>query len=612
MSAGTLSPPANGQATKAEAPLWGELDIPLIVGTGEFGQGKSLAGLTICPGPQTLCYDFEGGVLSYRSLDFDHVDMATELLKKHPSGFTNEQRYLWWREDAITRGRKGGRAGRYRVLMVDPVSEIEDGLAEHLRKNITKYGLTQAQADRSPALFWGVMKKEWKLLLDTLRSYFETTYLVVHMRDVFKGGVPTGKREPKGKETLFELASLFLEFEREQDKKGNVAAVPSATVLKSRLAKTVFFDGELKILPVLPPRLPVATPRAIRDYIATPPDYEKLKAAERIHEKEMTEEERLRLQAQIATSNAEAAAAEVAKLDRIEKINQAAAAQAAARTPAPDMAAEHAQATRERAANGQQMISPARIEQIKTRLIAAFGSLESDAAGDFLGRKLAEFGAAGMLALTDAQGDGIESELYAMISARGMAELAEKRAVIDASPDPHNARNGVATPAGQVATEAEPPRSPAVKREIVPQKFATDNQLAELRNLMPLAFREGEDVESIIFGILREIHDLADENTRFSDLTIQQADSMIRCLQERAEALKVPFDVAPVEKASPEQLERLEALSIKAGWSFEAMKKWLDDHGLEKFGDATREQIQERIDELAKASAGFSQGTPGN
>jgi hypothetical protein len=86
MSAGTLSPPANGQATKAEAPLWGELDIPLIVGTGEFGQGKSLAGLTICPGPQTLCYDFEGGVLSYRSLDFDHVDMATELLKKHPSG----------------------------------------------------------------------------------------------------------------------------------------------------------------------------------------------------------------------------------------------------------------------------------------------------------------------------------------------------------------------------------------------------------------------------------------------------------------------------------------------------------------------------------------------
>lgn len=336
------SPPKVGDSG-SPPPLWGELDIPIIVGTGEFGMGKSLFGLTICPGPQTLVYDYEGSSLTYKSIGFEHVDMAAELLAKFPNGFTSEQRYLWWREDIVRRGK----SGKYRVAVIDPASEIEDGMADHLRKNITKYGLTQAQCDRSPALFWGVMKKEWKLLLDTLRSYFDTLYMTVHLRDEFRGGAPTGKREPKGKETLFELASLFLWFEREKNRKtGEVSAVPSATILKSRLAKAVFVDDELQIVPVLPPRLEKSTPRAIREYIAKPPDYSKLSKGERLHEKELSEDERLFIQAKIAADQALAAQAEVTLA---EKRANAATSQKAIATPPPDVAADYAATQAEKA-----------------------------------------------------------------------------------------------------------------------------------------------------------------------------------------------------------------------------------------------------------------------
>lgn len=308
---------AAGLPAGGRKPLWGDQKIEVIVGTGEFGVGKTTFGVLICPGPETLVCDNEGSSSNYQaSVGFVHLDMAVELSKKHPKGYTDIDRYLWFRDDFF----RLVQTRQYRVAMVDPFSEIEAGLCKFVEKNCTQYGLTPAQVQKSPGLFYAAVKAQLKNDLDRMRPYVETIYLVVHMRDEWKNGVRTGKREPKGKETLFELASLFLEFQPGKDAKGNPCKAPAAVVLKSRLSRMQLTeDGDMDVLPILPPRVPKATPAEIRKYIAAPPDYSKLRPEERIKEREMTDEEKLRLQATIAESQQRTAEAELARQQTVER-----------------------------------------------------------------------------------------------------------------------------------------------------------------------------------------------------------------------------------------------------------------------------------------------------
>ena len=337
-----IQPHATNAAAIApqKRPLWRDLEIPVIIGTGEYGQGKTIFGLSICPGSETLVYDLEGSSLTYRSVGFTHVDMAAELNKKYPNGYTAEQRYLWWRENVLLKAK----SGKFRVLMVDPVSEIEDGLAEHVRKNAAKFDLTDEQIRKAAPLFWAAMKKQWKADLELFRPYFETIYMTVHLRDEFVNNARTGKREPKGKDTICEVASLFLWFEREKNKAtGKSADIPSAIVMKTRLAKTrITEDGDLEVVAILPPRIPEATPKGIRKYIDAPPDYSKLAKDERVLEKEMSESEKLILQASIASNQAAAASAEAAMMEKRMAAASAIRARAESTVPASDASAEMA------------------------------------------------------------------------------------------------------------------------------------------------------------------------------------------------------------------------------------------------------------------------------
>jgi hypothetical protein len=160
------------------------------------------------------------------------------------------------------------------------------------------------------------------------------------MKTVWKDGRPTTKTAPKGKSTLYELASLYLQLEREPNKNGEISPVPSAIILKERLSNTSIVNGEPVIQPMLPPRLHVATPKAIREYILNPPNYDKLKGFEKIKEKALTEEERLELQRDVA---AEQRAAHEAQLEAIKATERAEAAKAMARDrlrPNPESAHE--------------------------------------------------------------------------------------------------------------------------------------------------------------------------------------------------------------------------------------------------------------------------------
>jgi hypothetical protein len=114
-------------------------------------------------------------------------------------------------------------------------------------------------------------------------------------------------------------------------------------VLKERLADTrMNAAGQLEIVQLVPPRLPVATVQAIRAYIANPPDYDKLKTGERVIEERMTDETKLRLEAARAEADRDAEVARNQRLERMEGLRAQQAAQQAAAQPgkASDKTAE--------------------------------------------------------------------------------------------------------------------------------------------------------------------------------------------------------------------------------------------------------------------------------
>ena len=259
------------------------LDIEIFGSTGEFNTGKTLLGLSIAPGahpeghafagkPRTLYLDFEKSGKTYGGTGCIRIDVPAELIKLHGMNYTARQMAEWF--NALPSRLK---AGQFDVIVIDPANDIESGQVDLVRSNPAAHGYSAAQFTGSVALLMAAMKAHWKKVLLNYSTVCQCFYFTTHLRDEFKGGKPSGKREPRGKETLAELASLYLWLERLPDEKGNVPEKPTAIVLKQRLADTrINAVGELEVTALMPPRIPVATVQAIRGYIANPPDYAKL------------------------------------------------------------------------------------------------------------------------------------------------------------------------------------------------------------------------------------------------------------------------------------------------------------------------------------------------
>lgn len=305
------------EKTEQLKPLWpANLKIEVVGLTGEYASGKTLFALTIDPA-RTLCFDTEKSAGTYEGLGFTRVDLS-KLSHLKPL-----QLFEQWHAAV-----KRIQPGQYRVIVLDTVSEIESGLADWVAEHPAEFGHTKNQYDKMEGLFWGDVKEHWKRVLSDLASRCECFVFTAHLRNVWSGNKPTGQRAPKGKETLMELASLYLKLERKPDEKGRVPDKPSARVLKSRLARTSFdaATGEVQTQPILPPHLPEATPTAIRRYIEKPADYSHLKKGELLPEERMSDDERLAMQ----TTKAEAERdTEEAKLRRMELMRLAGAEQQA-------------------------------------------------------------------------------------------------------------------------------------------------------------------------------------------------------------------------------------------------------------------------------------------
>jgi hypothetical protein len=152
-----------------------------------------------------------------------------------------------------------------------------------------------------------------------------------------------------------ELASLYLWLDRKPDKDGNTPNVPAATVLKSRLADTLIDEnGLLHVIQLLPPRIPEATIGAIRQYIANPPDYAKLREDERVREEVMSEDDKLLIKLATAEAEKEVEGARLAQLSRRAELQSSARAAEDAKSQYADRTAElHVAAAEKREADAR-------------------------------------------------------------------------------------------------------------------------------------------------------------------------------------------------------------------------------------------------------------------
>jgi hypothetical protein len=177
-------------------------------------------------------------------------------------------------------------------------------------------------------VMWGCVAQYWKNLVNDLASRCECFAFTTHMGDVWSGSSPVkGKRKPKGKGVLQELASLYLYLER-RPIEGVLPAKPIGYLdkpyCKNRVARFVVKDDEVEIIDVLPPRIPDCTPNKIEWYIENPIGLKyKLDISEKAFDEVMSEDDKLKLKLEVAEAERDI---EQIKLDRLEKLEDMAMA----------------------------------------------------------------------------------------------------------------------------------------------------------------------------------------------------------------------------------------------------------------------------------------------
>ena len=297
--------------------LWKPYKIPVVVLAGETGSGKTLWGLTADPDilnfdvpPPVITWDTEGSSESYKDhLNFKRIDLVKRCVEMFGADYNPEKMFLAFKSDieALV-------PGKYSVAMIDTASEIEAGHADYIRTHPGECGYTSVQFAKAASLMWGAVKADYKKLMMALASKVETLVICVHMRDEFKSGRPTNKRKPKGKDTLMEIASLYMVLDRSAPAgKKDPPMVPSGITNPPTGKTRIIGIVNGKVQQLLPPYLKDASPDGIRHYLSTPPDFTSLAPSERAKPVQvMTDDDRLELRSSIAADEAARANAELA------------------------------------------------------------------------------------------------------------------------------------------------------------------------------------------------------------------------------------------------------------------------------------------------------------
>lgn len=290
-------------------PLFGlvggkELIIPVIGFSGGYGTGKTLAGLSLSPTETTEIGVEDSGVTYHLPIAQRH-SMYSEVKAKAKDGIPTPIECFEWFQDLLPKVTT-------RILFIDPITDIQQGLVDWVEAHPEKFGKTKAQYEKASGLLWGDVKSYIKILLGRMSKQVECLIFTAHMGTVWKDGKPVaGKEKAKGLDVFRELSSLYVHLTRPVDpSSGKQPDAPVGhTCLphgKSRLAHTIVQpDGTVKIEAILPPRMEPFTWEKLRGYVLKPPDFSKLKKTELATIDHMTAEERLLLESEVVANKLE-------------------------------------------------------------------------------------------------------------------------------------------------------------------------------------------------------------------------------------------------------------------------------------------------------------------
>ena len=359
-------------------PFWGivngmPLKIRTMGATGGFGEGKTLLGLMIDPW-RTLMLDIESSATTLNLPLKRHRVLYEEVQAGEGNQIpTPEEAFIWWRDCVLAI-----EPGEYTVVVTDPINEIQSGAYDFVYRHPQLFGRTKGQYDKMTAMVWGDVKTYLEQLIGQLSKKIETFYYTLHLGQKWVGGKPVeGARgmKAKGSDVFRKMADVLFVLDRpvdpatgkQTDKPRGVCAGP---IGKSRLSHADPVSG--KILPILPPSVTGLDPAKIRQYVASPPDYARLKKDEKVQVQEMTEDDRLEVRREIAEAEREK---EELMNDRIARADEARMRNTAARQDSSDQtAAEQAMAAvQEKAAvqNGTLTAAlPTQVKQSETSVAA--------------------------------------------------------------------------------------------------------------------------------------------------------------------------------------------------------------------------------------------------
>lgn len=167
--------------------------------------------------------------------------------------------------------------GKYDCLVIDTGEKLESGMSAYVESNKKVFGIT----DTGYGKIWsnGVFPLYANLIQGIYDRGISTVIMNFHLKNVWQDRRPVaGKVSHSGKKILYQLSSLMIWLVNDGR---NPNGEPAGLILKERMGKVgITEDDEWEIKTMLPPRLPVATWKEIRRYMAEGYDIRNPKSTE--------------------------------------------------------------------------------------------------------------------------------------------------------------------------------------------------------------------------------------------------------------------------------------------------------------------------------------------